>query len=69
MEQPVEDGAGGVNLGGGRVRVLHLPENLRLADNQRVEAGRDPEQVPRRLEIQAVVEMRLHHRSIDRVEL
>ena len=33
--------------------VLHLPEDLRLADDQRVESGRDPEQVPRRLVVAA----------------
>ena len=48
----------GVRCGGGGVRVLHLPENLRLADDQRIEAGSHPEQVARRLEVGHVVDVR-----------
>ena len=36
-----------------RVRLLHLAEDLRLADDERVEAGGDAEQVARRVEIDA----------------
>jgi hypothetical protein len=44
MEHAVEDRPDGLRVGRRRVRVLHLPENLRLADDQRVEAGGDAEQ-------------------------
>src|SRR5207249_1600602 len=41
-----------------RVRVLHLSEDLRFADDERIESARDPEQVPRGVEILLVVQMR-----------
>ena len=46
-----------------RVRFLHLAENLRLADDERVEAGGDAEQVPRRVEVGDVVEVRRERRA------
>ena len=46
----------------GRVRVLHLAENLRLADDQRVEAGGDAEQVARGVEVGEVVDVRRDER-------
>jgi hypothetical protein len=57
MEHAVEDRPDGLRLGCRRVRVLHLAENLRLADDQRIEAGRDAEQVARRLQIAEFVHM------------
>ena len=49
VKQLAQQRPGAVPLGRGLERVLHLAEDLRLADDQRVEAGRDAEQVPRRL--------------------
>ena len=40
------------------MRVLHLAENLRLADDQRVEAGGDAKQVPRGFEVGELVDVR-----------
>ena len=51
-ERPVKQLAqhrpGAAPAGGGLERVLHLSEDLRLADDQRVEAGGDAEQMLRR---------------------
>ena len=51
-ERPVErlaqQRAGAVPLGGRLERILHLPEDLRLADDERVEPGGDAEQMMRR---------------------
>ena len=60
VEQPVEHRARrrARRVGDG-VRVLHLAENLRLADDQRVEAGGDAEQMARDVEIGDVVDVRL----------
>ena len=38
--------------------LLHLTENLRLADDQRIEAGGDAKQVPRGVEVRDVVDVR-----------
>ena len=50
VEQLAEHRPGAAASRGGLERVLHLAENLRLADDQRVETGGDAEQVsaPRR---------------------
>ena len=45
MEQAVDHAAGAARLAGGLVGVLDLPEDLRFADDERIESGRDPEQV------------------------
>ena len=51
-ERPVErlaqERSGAVTLGGGLEGVLHLSEDLRLADHERIESRRHAEQVPRR---------------------
>ena len=44
--------------GGGLERVLHLAEDLRLADDERIEAGGHAEQVPRRLVVVEREQMR-----------
>ncbi len=49
MEQAIEQRARAVLLGGDGVGVFHLSEDLRLADDERVEAGGDAEQLPHRL--------------------
>ena len=54
---------------GRRVRVLHLTENLRLADHERVEARRHAEEMPRGLEIDEIVEVRQQRRLFDAVKL
>ena len=59
MEQPVEKWADDVRGAGGALRFLHLTENLRLADDQRVETGGDPEQMPGGVEIGDLVDVRL----------
>ena len=51
VEQAVQHRPDGARRVGDRVRVLHLPENLRLAHHQRVEAGGDAEQVPRDVQV------------------
>ncbi len=69
VEQPVQDRADRAGVRGGGVRLLHLPENLRLANDERVEPGGDPEQVSRRVEVGALVDVRHQRRSIDAMEL
>ena len=56
LEEPAEDRAGGAALDRGAVRVLHLAEDLRLADHHRVERGRDAEHVAHRLGVAVLVE-------------
>ena len=68
MKQTVEHGADRLRAGGQRVSFLDLSEDLRLADDQRVEARRDAEQVARRVEVRHVVQMRREHRPIDTVK-
>ena len=48
VKQPAQHRPGALALGRHLERVLHLAQDLRLADDQRVEARRHPEQVPRR---------------------
>ena len=38
--------------------VFHLPEDLRLADDERLEAGGDAEEMPRGFEVGGVIQMR-----------
>ena len=45
VEQLAEQRPGAAALGGRLERVLHLAEDLRLADDQRIEAGGDAEQM------------------------
>ena len=68
VEEAVEQRPGGFSLSRRAVRLLHLSENLRLADDERVEAGGDAEQVTRGFEIGDVVHMRLDQGRIDVVE-
>ena len=49
--------------------LLHLAENLRLADDQRVEAGGDAEEMPRGVEVRDVVHVRQQRRRIHAVKL
>ena len=49
MEQAMGDGAGEMEVARRGVCGLHLTEDLRLADDQRIEPGGDAEQVPRRV--------------------
>jgi hypothetical protein len=52
----------------GRVKIprrgvggLHLPEDLRLADDERIEAGRHAKQMPRRVDAAMDVQMIVEH--------
>src|ERR1700722_17457562 len=45
MKRAMEDQAGGPGLGGLRVRVLELAEDLRLADDHRIETRANAKQV------------------------
>ena len=47
-EEPVRHGAGRARLGREAVRLADLPEDLRLAEDHRVEARGDAEEVPHR---------------------
>ena len=57
LEAGPEDGAGRSVLDGGVVGLLGLAEDLRLAHHQRVQAGRDPEQVADRRRVAVLVEV------------
>ena len=48
VEGLAEERASAAALGGRLERILHLPENLRLTDHERVEPGGDAEQMVRR---------------------
>ena len=58
-------------MGVGRdgVRVLHLAENLRLAHDERIEAGGDAEQMARDVEVGDVVDVRRDVARRDAVEV
>jgi hypothetical protein len=58
MKQPVEQGARGTLGGGDAVRVLHLPQNLRLADDHRVEPRRHAKEMACRVLVCPGVQMR-----------
>ncbi len=60
MKEPVQHGAGVVLLAGDRVGGLHLSQDLRLSDDERIQTGGDAEQVPRRVGTAVDVEMCLH---------
>ena len=60
VEEAIEHRPRRARVGRGRVRLFHLPEDLRLADHERIEAGRHAEQMPRRLEVREVVGVRRH---------
>ena len=68
MEQPVEQRTGGFGLSRGVVRFFDLSEDLRFADDERVEARGDAEQMPRRFEVGDVVDVRLDRGGVDVVE-
>ena len=69
MKQPAEHRSDGPGGRGGRVGVFDLAENLRLANDQRVEAGGDAKQVLRRLEVRKVVDVFRESGSIDAVKV
>ena len=58
VEQAVEDRPRRLRVGRDGVRFLHLAEDLRLADDERVEAGGDAEQMARDVEVGDVVDVR-----------
>ena len=57
VEQPMRDGAGEVEVARRGVGRLHLAEDLRLADDERVEACRDAEEVARGVDAAMAVEV------------
>jgi len=69
MKQAVEERSHGMRLRRNRMRFLHLSENLRFADHERVESRGDAEQMPRDLAVGEVVHMWLKRASIDLVVL
>ena len=58
LEAGVEDAPGRPCADGGLVRLLRLPQDLRLAHHQRIEAGGDAKQVPDRLGVAPFVKVR-----------
>ncbi len=56
LEQPVEDAARGARGLGGEVGVLHLPDDLRLAEDHGVQARRHAEEVADRVAPLVVIE-------------
>ena len=68
VEQAVEQRTGGFGVLGGAVRLFDLAENLRFADDQRVESGRDAKEMAGRLDVRHFIEVRLDGRHFDAVE-
>ena len=69
VKQAIEQRPRALDCRRGRERVLDLTENLRLADDERVETGCDAEQMPRRVVIDVRVEMRTNALGRQLVEL
>ena len=55
LHQVVQEPAGRITFGRDGVRVAELAENLRLADDHRVETRGDPERVPGRIRLEMYV--------------
>ena len=68
VEEAVEQRSGGFRLARGAVGFFHLTENLRFADDERVEAGGDAKQMPRGFQIGDVVHVRLDGGGVHVVE-
>ena len=69
VEQAMGHGAGELQVARRRVGALHLAENLRLADDQRVEAAGDAKEVARRVVAAVDVEMLGEPAGLDAVIL
>ena len=69
VEEAMGHGAGKVQVARQRVGALHLAENLRLADDQRVEAAGDAKEVARRIVAAVDVEMLGEPAGLDAVIL
>ena len=65
MEQAMRHRAGELQLARGCVGRLDLTKNLRLADDERVEAGRDAEEMPRRVDAAVAVQVLGETRRVD----
>ena len=61
VKRLVQQGPRAMPLGRRLERFLHLAEDLRLADDQRVEPGGHPEQVPRRRDVVVRKQVRQEH--------
>src|SRR5262249_32225977 len=69
MKQAVEERTDHVVCAGDRMRFLHLSENLRLSDHQRVQPRCDAEQMASDIEIGYLVDVRLQRLPIDLVKI
>ncbi len=69
LEQLVEQRAEGAGLFGGTRRLLHLAEDLWLAEHHRVEAGSDAEHVAHRILLRMAIEVGLDAARRQRVIL
>ena len=58
LKQAVQQRPGGGGLQGQFVGPLHLPGDLALADDQAVQTGGDAEQMPDRVAVATLVEVR-----------
>ncbi len=58
VEEAIQSGAGGLVFGGGRVSLLDLTQDLRLADDQGIEPRGHAKEVPRGIGLAARVEVR-----------
>jgi hypothetical protein len=67
VKEPIQGTAGCLFFGGDLVGVLHLPEDLRFADDERVEACCHAEQVPRRVRVGSRIQVRVQRLSRDAV--
>jgi len=62
LEQPVEPGLERMRAARGLPGMLDLAEDLRLAEDERIEPGRDPEQMAHRSRIGVAVEVGIERR-------
>ncbi len=62
LQQPVERRRHRSHLARHRIRLLHLPQNLRLPHHHRVQRRRHPKQMPHRLALPILIHMRTNRR-------
>ena len=67
MEQAMGDGAGEAEVARRGIGRLHLTEDLRLADDQRIEARGDAEEMARRVDAAVAVEVLGQPRRVEAV--
>jgi hypothetical protein len=69
VEEAIQKWPGSVGGAGCGVRFLDLTENLRLADDQRIESRRDAEQMTRDIEIGDLIHVGLQRLTVQVVEV